>query len=244
MKNLIKKIIRESIEESLFYKGRNVPDMAGRIGRDNKKDNYIGRGELNVRKELIKLVIQFIKDNYPNDLERYKGNFMYKLNNSIFRLSDDDIINFDSLFLKAVNSKDEKSIDLANKFLSDIESDNINKSRKFNRDRKVSVYDEVKEQYKELKEKINLCNFILDNDLNFRKWDRTKYGYNKLSYKHIDIAYKVLDNAHMNEIMHLNNNVAGDKAGAFLKKSVNEKLIQLKNEMQMMINKYGEENLI
>jgi hypothetical protein len=94
MKNLIKKIIRESIEESLFYKGRNVPDMAGRIGRDNKKDNYIGRGELNVRKELIKLVIQFIKDNYPNDLERYKGNFMYKLNNSIFRLSDDDIINF------------------------------------------------------------------------------------------------------------------------------------------------------
>jgi hypothetical protein len=241
MKNLIKRIIKEGI---LSKQRGIVPDMAGKIGPLKKKTNYTQSGKFNVRTELMKLVIQFIRYNYPNDLERYKGKFMYKLNKSMYYLSDDDAINYDSIFLKAVNSKDEKSIELANKFLSDIETDNIRKSRVFKGGKKIPINNQIKEQYKELKEKINLCNFILDNELKFKKWDKTKYGYNMLSYKHIDDASKVLDNAHMKEITHLNYNVAGDKAGVFLKKSVNIKLIQLENEMEMMINKYGEENLI
>ena len=241
MKNLIKRIIREGI---LSKQRGIIPDMAGRITSGGlKKSDYIGRGDLQLRTEFKKLVVKFIKDNYANDLERYKGNFMYKLNNSIFILSEDEIIKYDSIFLKAVNSKDGESIRLANQFLKDIESGNISKSRKFNRDRKVSVYDEVKEQYKELKQKINLCNKLLNTELTFKKWDTTKYGYSRLSYKIIDIAYKLLDDDTMDELRHLNNNVSGERAGNFLIKSINEKLIELKSEMQMMINKYGQENL-
>jgi len=243
MINLIKKIIRESIDESLFYKGSGIIDMAGKIGPLKKKTNYIESGKLNVRRELIKLVIQFIKDNYPNDLKRYKGNFMYKLNKSIFYLSEDDVINYDSIFLKAVNNKDEKFIELANKFLSDIETDNIRKSREFRKGNKFLEYSEIKEQYNELKKKIDLCNKFLNTELTFKKWDNTKYGYNRLSLKDIDVGYKLLDDKNLDELLRLNN-ISGDKAGAFLKKSVNEKLIELKNEMQMMINKYGEENLV
>ena len=158
-------------------------------------------------------------------------------------LSDDDIINFDSLFLKAVNSKDEKSIELANKFLSDVESDNIRKSREFRKGNKFLEYSEIKEQYKELKQKIDLCNKFLNTELTFKKWNTTKYGYNRLSLRFIDVGYKLLDDEDMDELRRLNN-ISGEKAGIFLKTSVNEKLIELKNEMQTMISKYGEENLI
>jgi hypothetical protein len=123
----IKKIVRESVKESLFYKGRGIPDMAGKIGPLKKKSNYIETGTLSVRTELTKLVIKFIKMNYPNDLDRYRGNFMYKLNKSTQYLGEDDLINYDSIFLKAVNNKDENSIELANQFLRDVENDSFKK---------------------------------------------------------------------------------------------------------------------
>jgi hypothetical protein len=161
----------------------------------------------------------------------------------MYYLSDDDAINYDSIFLKAVNKKDEKSIELANKFLIDVESDNIRKGRVFKKLNKTLEYSENKERYKELKKKIDLCNKFLNTELTFKKWDNTKYGYNRLSLRFIDVGYKLLDKKDVDELRRLNN-ISGDKAGAFLKKSVNEKLIELKNEMQMMINKYGKENLI
>ena len=52
-----------------------------------------------------------------------------------------------------------------------------------------------------------------------------------------------MDEEDIDELRRLNN-ISGEKAGSFLKVKVSEKLIELKNEMQMMINKYGEENLI
>jgi len=246
MKNLIKRIIRESIEESLFYKGRSVPDMNKETSMSslmNKNSNYSQSGKFNVRTELIKLVIQFIRYNYPNELERYKGNFMYKLNKSMYYLSDDDAINYDSIFLKAVNKKDEKSIELANKFLSDIETDNIRKGRVFKKNKKISINNPIKERYNELKKKIDLCNKFLNTELTFNKWDNTKYGYNRLSLRFIDVGYKLLDEKDVDELRRLNN-ISGDKAGTFLKKAVKEKLIELENEMKTMINKYGEEDLI
>jgi len=254
----IKNIIREIIKESLFYKRGNIPDMAGRITKSGlKKNDYIDSGEVRIRKEFLKLVIQFIKANYPNELERYKGKFMYKLNKSMFYLSEDDVINYDSIFLKAVNNKDEKSIELANQFLNDVETDNIRKSRKFgNKDinfkpkKKIDIKGQIekdnlykakmdankpKEEYKQLKNRIILANNLLNNNSLLRR-------DNHLQVKFIDIAIKMglIDDDYMGKLYM----ASGERATSLFKNLINEKLIELKNEMQMMINKYGEENLV
>jgi len=122
MINLIKKIIRESIDESLFYKGSGIIDMAGKIGPLKKKTNYIKSGKLNLREELKKLVVKFIYINYGKDeLENYRG----KLNKFVYGLSDENLTNYDSIFLKAVNNKDEESIALANEFLNNVKSGDL-----------------------------------------------------------------------------------------------------------------------
>jgi hypothetical protein len=126
----IKNIIREIIKESLFYNKGIIPDMAGKLSRSNlKKNDYLERGKINLPDELRRLIIKFIKINYPNELDSYSNDFMYKLNNSFLYLSEDDLINYDSIFLKAVNNNDKKSIELANKFLSDVENDSIRKPK-------------------------------------------------------------------------------------------------------------------
>jgi hypothetical protein len=122
MKNLIKSIIKEGI---LSKQRGIIPDMAGKITKGGLKpsdSDYVDSGKLNLREELKKLVVKFIYINYGKDeLENYRG----KLNKFVYGLSDENLTNFDSIFLKAVNNNDEESIALANEFLNNVKSGDL-----------------------------------------------------------------------------------------------------------------------
>jgi hypothetical protein len=122
MKNLIKRIIKEGI---LSKQRGIIPDMAGKITKGGLKasdSDYVDSGKLNIREELKKLIVKFIYINYGKDeLENYRG----KLNKFVYGLSDENLTNFDSIFLKAVNNNDEESIALANEFLNNVKSGDL-----------------------------------------------------------------------------------------------------------------------
>lgn len=211
MKDLIKRIIKEGMLSK--YRGI-VPDMAGRITKGGLKgSNYVESGKLNLREELKKLVVKFIYINYgKEELENYKG----KLTKFVYGLSDEDLTSYDSIFLKAVNNKDEESIVLANEFLDNVKSGNIdfqgiarrrqmNKKTYINRERQKVLpnkeLEELKRQYVKARNGIKLGGEILNmkNKLKvtdvYPFYEINKYGKSYHNWYYIPISTPILNKA-------------------------------------------------